>query len=124
MPQKLPVNNFKRITNQERFSAKYIKKYSKVSDKGYIIDVDVKYLKHLHEKHKYIPFMPEKLNIHKTHMLFYYNYIKPRYSKSIELCYMDIHSFILHIRNVDFYKDKFLKINLIHQIIQRLDHNP
>ena len=36
---------------------------------------------------------------------FWYDYIKPKYSDNVKLCYMDTDSFIIHIKTEDFYKD-------------------
>ena len=36
---------------------------------------------------------------------FWYNYIKPNYGDSAELCYMDTDSFAVHIITEDFYED-------------------
>ena len=36
---------------------------------------------------------------------FWYDYIKPKYGEKAELCYMDRHSFIIHIKTEDIYKD-------------------
>ena len=36
---------------------------------------------------------------------FWYDYIKPKYSKKAKLCHMDTDSFIIHIKSKDFYKD-------------------
>ena len=33
---------------------------------------------------------------------FWYDYIKPKYGKKAKLCYMDTHSFIIHIKTKDF----------------------
>ena len=35
---------------------------------------------------------------------FWYDYIKPKYSKKAKLCYMDTDSFIIHIKTKNFYK--------------------
>ena len=46
------------------------------------------------------------LEISKTLMYeFWYDYIKPKYSDNVKLCYMDTDSFILHIKTEDFYND-------------------
>ena len=46
------------------------------------------------------------LEISKTLMYeFRYDYVKPKYGDNVKLCYMDIDSFIIHIRTEDFYKD-------------------
>ena len=36
---------------------------------------------------------------------YWYDYMKPKYSDNIKLCYMDTDSFIMHIKKEDFYKD-------------------
>ena len=36
---------------------------------------------------------------------FWYDHIKPKYQDKAKLCYMDIDSFIIHIKTKNFYKD-------------------
>ena len=36
---------------------------------------------------------------------FWYDYMKPKYSDNIKLCYMDTDSFVMNIKTEDFYKD-------------------
>ena len=36
---------------------------------------------------------------------FWYDYMKPKYSGNVKLCYMDTGSFIMHIKTENFYKD-------------------
>ena len=46
------------------------------------------------------------LDISKTLMYeFLYDYIKPKYGDKVKLCYTDTDSFIIHVKNEDFYKD-------------------
>ena len=46
------------------------------------------------------------LEISKTLMYkFWCNYMKPEYGDNVKLCYMDIDSFIMHIKTEDFYID-------------------
>ena len=46
------------------------------------------------------------LEISKTLMYeFSYDYMKPKFSDNVKLCYMDTDSFITHIKTEDFYKD-------------------
>ena len=35
---------------------------------------------------------------------FWYDYLQPKYQDKEKLCYMDTDSFVIHIRNKDFYK--------------------
>ena len=46
------------------------------------------------------------LEISKTLMYeFWYDYMKPKYGNDVKLCYMDTDSFVMNIKNNDFYKD-------------------
>ena len=36
---------------------------------------------------------------------FWYDYVKPKYSNKVKLCYMDTDSFIVYIKTDDTYKD-------------------
>ena len=36
---------------------------------------------------------------------FWYDYMKPKYTDNVKLCYMDTDSFVMHIKTNDFYKD-------------------
>ena len=37
--------------------------------------------------------------------VFWYDYMKPKYNDNVKLCYMDMDSFVMHIKTNDFYKD-------------------
>ena len=56
MSQKLRVNGFKWIHNVTEIDEKFIKNYHEDSDKGYILEVDVKCLRKLHDLHSDLPF--------------------------------------------------------------------
>ena len=60
MPQKLPVNDSEWIEDCSQFNEDLIKNYSKESDKGYFIDIDVQYTEKLHELHNDLPFFTRK----------------------------------------------------------------
>ena len=49
MLQKLPVNNFEWIEDTFQVSEAFIKNYNEESDKGYLLEVDLQYIKKLHE---------------------------------------------------------------------------
>ena len=51
MSQKLPVDEFKWIEDTSKINEEFIKNYDKNNDKGYILEVDVKYPKRLHKLH-------------------------------------------------------------------------
>ena len=69
MSQKLPVNNFKWIEDTSQINEKFIKNYYENSKKGYILEVDVKYPKELHDLHSDLPFSPKKMKIDKCKKL-------------------------------------------------------
>ena len=69
MSQKLPVNNVERMKDTSQLNEDFIKNYNEESDKGYFLEVDIKYLEKLHELHNDIPFLLEKMKIEKVEKL-------------------------------------------------------
>ena len=69
MSQKLPVNGFKWVNNE--INEKCIKSYDENSDKGYILEVDIKYSRKLHDLHSDLPFLPKRMKIDKCKKLVY-----------------------------------------------------
>ena len=67
MSQKLPVNGFKWVYNE--LNKEFIKKYDENSDKGYILKVDVKYPRKLHDLHSDLLFLTERMKIDKCKKL-------------------------------------------------------
>ena len=69
MSKKLPVNGFKWIDNNETaehvINEKFIKNYNENDNKGYILKVDIRYPKRLHELHSDLPFLSERMKIDK-----------------------------------------------------------
>ena len=63
MSQKLPINKFEWIKDTSQFNKDFIKKYNEKSDEGYFVEVDVRYLKKLHELYTDLPFLPERMTI-------------------------------------------------------------
>ena len=60
MSQKLPVNNFKWIEDISKINEKFIKNFYENSRNRYILEVDFKYPKELHDLHSDLPFLPKK----------------------------------------------------------------
>ena len=69
MSQKLPVNGFKWVHDISGINAEFVKNYDENNDKGYILEVDVKYLKKLHDFHSDLPFLPKIMKIDKCKKL-------------------------------------------------------
>ena len=69
MSEPLPVDGFDWIKDLSKIDEDFIKNYDKNSDKGYILEVDVKYPKSLHDLHNDLPFLPERMRIDKCNKL-------------------------------------------------------
>ena len=78
MSKKLPVNSFKWLDTSEtsalarsdKINEDFIKNYDENNKKGYILEVDIKYLKRLHELHSDLPFLSERMKVNKCKSLF------------------------------------------------------
>ena len=67
MSQKLPVNGFKWVNNE--INEEFIKNYDENSDKGYILEVYIKYQRKLHDLHSDLPFLRKRIKIDKCKKL-------------------------------------------------------
>ena len=70
MSQKLPINVFKGVKKLSKFDEDFIKNYDENSNKGYILEVDVKYPKKLFNFHSNLPFLPERNKLIDARSLF------------------------------------------------------
>ena len=104
MSQKLPVNGFKWKKNMSKFNEEFIKNYDEGSDKGYILEVDVKYPKNLYGLHKDLPFLPKRMKIGKCKKLACYLYDKKNY--------------VVHIRSLKQALNHGLILKKVHRVIQ------
>ena len=60
MIKKLPLNGFK-WSDPKKYTCELIKNYDdENSNKGYLLEVDIEYPKHLHKAHEDLPFLPER----------------------------------------------------------------
>ena len=71
MSKKLPVNGFKWFDSNKinEINEDFIKSYDENNDKGYILEVDVKYPKRLHELHSDLLFLSERMEVNKCKKL-------------------------------------------------------
>ena len=69
MSKTLPVRGFKWLDNLSMFTEELIKNYDENGDKGYILEVDVKYPEKLRCVHSDLPFSPERMKINKCEKL-------------------------------------------------------
>ena len=64
---KLPVTGFKWVNNE--INEEFRKNYDENSDKGYILEVDIKCPRKLHDLHSDLPFLPKRMKIDKCKKL-------------------------------------------------------
>ena len=103
MSQKLPVNGFKWIDN-DKINEEFIKNYNENDKKGYILEVDIKYPKKLHDLHSDLPFLPERMEINKCKKLVCNLYNKKKYE--------------VHVNTLNQSLNHGLKLKKIHRAIE------
>ena len=104
MSQKLPVNGFKWVKKLSKFNEVFMKKYDEDSNKGYFLEIDVEYPKTLFNKHKDLPFLPERKKVEKVGKLIC----------SIE----DKEKYVIDIRALKQALNHGLKLKKIHRVIK------
>ena len=98
--QPLPTRGFKRVD----IKPGEIRKLAKCKYKGYLLEVDVRYPKELHDSHNDLPFMCERMKISGVEKLIPNLYDKKRY--------------VIHIRALDQALKHGLVLKLIHRAIE------
>ena len=81
-----------------------MKNYDEDSDKGYILEVDVKYPENLHGLHEDLPFLPERMKIGKCKKLACNLYNKKNY--------------VVHVRSLKQALNHGLILKEVHRVIQ------
>ena len=104
MSQKLPVKGFKWVKSVSKIDEDFIKNYDEDSDKGYILEVDVKYPKNLHDLHSDLSFLPKRMKINKCSKL-----VCNLYHKDDN---------VVHIRSLKQALDHGLILKKVHRVIQ------
>ena len=104
MSQKLPRNNFKWVEDTSIIDEEFIKNYNENSYKGYILEVDVKYPKKLHDLHSDLPFLPKKMKIDECKKLVCNLHNKKKY--------------VVHIKSLKQALNQGLKLKRVHRIIE------
>ena len=100
MSQPFPTGGFK----WTKVKPEEISRLAKLKDKGYLLEVDVKYPKKLHDFHNNLPFMCEKLKINGVEKLVPNIYDKKKY--------------VIHIRALDQALKHGLVLEKIHRAIE------
>ena len=107
MSKKLPVNGFKWLDTSEtsnKVNEDFIKSYDENNDKGYILEVDVKYPKRLHELHSDLPFLSERMEVNNYKKLFCNLFNNKKY--------------VAHINTLKQALNHGLKFKKIHRVIE------
>ena len=112
MSKKLPVNGFKWLDTSEtsalacsdKINEDFIKNYDENNDKGYILEVDVKYLEILHKLHSDLPFLSERMEVNKCKKLVCNLFKKKKY--------------VAHINALKQALNNGLKLKNIHRVIE------
>ena len=102
MSKKLPVNGFKWL-DSDKINEDFIKNYDENNDKGYILEVDVKYPKRLHELYSDLLFLSERMEVNKCKKLVRNLFNKKKY--------------VAHINALKQALNHGLKLKKIHRVI-------
>ena len=104
MSQKLPVNNFKWVEDTSKINEESIKNYNEINKKGYILEVDVKYPRKLHDSHSDLPFLPKRMKIDKC--------------KKFVCNLRNKKKYVVHIKSLKQALNHALKLKKIHRILE------
>ena len=104
MCKKLPVSDFKWVDDLSIFTEDFIKNYDENSDKGYILEVDVKYPEKIRMLHSDLAFLPERMKINKC--------------TKLTCTIQNKENYVIHIRALKQAANHGLKLTNVHRIIQ------
>ena len=104
MSQKLPVNGFKWVKKTSKIDEEFIKNYDEDSDKGYILEEDVKYPRKLHDLHSDLSFFPKRMKIDKC--------------KKLVCNLRNKEKYVVHIRSLKQALKQGLILKKVHRIIE------
>ena len=107
MSKKLPTSGFKWIVTPEtsnKINEDFTKNFDENNDKGYILEVDVKYLKILHELRSDLSFLSERMEVNKCKKLVCNLFNKKKY--------------LAHINALKQALNHGLKLKKIHRVIE------
>ena len=104
MSQKLPVNGFKWVKNKSKIYKDFMKNYDEYRDKGYILEVDIKYPRNLCKLHSDLPFLSERMKINKCSKL-----VRNLHDKK---------NYVVHIRSLKQALNHGLILKKVHKVIQ------
>ena len=123
MSQYLPTGGFRWIT-EKKINKIDLAKYKEDSDKGIILEVDLKYPEELHNLHNDYPLAAEKIKVTDNMLSKYCKNISDKYNISTGLVHKLIptlsnkKNYVLHYRNLQLYIDLGLKVDKIHRVLE------
>ena len=123
MSQYLPTGRFRWMT-QKQIDKIDLAKYKEDSDKGIMLEVDLKYPKELHDLHNDYPLAAEKIKVTNDMLSEYCKNISDKYNISIGLVHKLIptlsnkKNYVLHYRNLQLYLSLGLKVDKIHRVLE------
>ena len=104
MSKKLPIRGFKWVSDIFKIDEEFVKNYDENDGKGYVLEVDVDYLREFHELHSDMPFLPERMVMNNTKKLVCNLYNKKNY--------------VFHISILKQALDHGLKLRKVHRVIE------
>ena len=121
MSEYLPYGEFEWLKNVNELGVMSI---NEKSDVGYILEVDLKYPKELHELHNDYPLAPEKLTVTNNILSNYCKSIADKYNikvgdvKKLIPNLGNKNKYVLHYRNLQLYLSLGTKLTKIHRVLQ------
>ena len=122
--QPLPTGNFRWKKHPEKTD---LSKYTEDSEKGIILEDDLKYSKKLHNLHNDYPLAPEKRVVNKEKLSSYFEEIKNQYNVSVGkvsklvTTLEDKRHYVIHYKSLQLYTSlglKIKKIKKIHRVLE------
>ena len=104
MSEPLPIDGIEWMKDLAKIDEDFIKNYNENSDKGYILEVDVKYPKSVHDFHSDLSFLPARVKIDKC--------------KKLVCNLYDKKSYVVHIRSLEQALNHELILKKVHGVIQ------
>ena len=104
MCKKLPVSDFKWVDDLSIFTEDFIKNYDENSDKGYILEVDVKYPEKIRMLHSDLAFLPERMKINKC--------------TKLTCTIRNRENYVVHIKALKQVVNHGLELTKVHRIIE------
>ena len=104
MIQKLPTGGFKWLDDVSKFTSEKIGRLAEDDSKSYLLEIDIRYLKELHDLHNDFLFMCGKMAINRVEKMFPNLYDKKNY--------------VIHIRASDQALKHGLILEKVHRVIE------